>query len=181
MIVPHATRHSCLETKLYTSPQPQFNLTTHINTNKKQKISLKNKLNKHHHQTQPNNSAGCADGGGGRIATLLTRLAVLSHVDNNDVILDCEDYRALLSLPDHQAAYTVGVIALSAKMAKADGVVTRDEVTAFQQVFKVAPGEMKNVSRIFNLAEEDAAGYDSLCRATRISVAREPQAARGCA
>ena len=98
--------------------------------------------------------------GGGQIAALLSRLAVLGHDDNNDGILDCEDYRALF-VPDHQGAFTVGVIALSAKMAKADGVVTRDEVKAFQEVFKVAPGDMKNVSRIFNLAKEDAAGYES--------------------
>jgi DnaJ like chaperone protein len=98
--------------------------------------------------------------GRGQIAALLSRLASLSHDDNTDGILDCEDYRALFA-PDHQAAFTVGVIALSAKMAKADGVVTRDEVRAFQEVFDVAPGEMKNASRIFNLAKQDAAGYES--------------------
>jgi DnaJ like chaperone protein len=98
--------------------------------------------------------------GGGQIAVLLARVAVLSQDNTSDGILDCEDYRALF-LPDQQAAFTVGVIALSAKMAKADGVVTRDEVRAFQEVFNVAPGEMKNVSRIFNLAKEDAAGYES--------------------
>ena len=31
----------------------------------------------------------------------------------------------------HQVAFTIGVIALGAKMAKADGIVTRDEVVAF--------------------------------------------------
>ncbi len=98
--------------------------------------------------------------GSGQIGALLSRLASLSHDDNMDGILDCEDYRALFA-PDHQAAFTVGVIALSAKMAKADGVVTRDEVRAFQEVFRVAPVEMKNVSRIFNLAEQDATGYES--------------------
>jgi DnaJ like chaperone protein len=98
--------------------------------------------------------------GGGQIGVLLSRLAALRHDDNADGILDCDDYRALFA-PDHEAAFTVGVIALSAKMAKADGVVTRDEVRAFQEVFDVAPGEMKNVSRIFNLAKQDAAGYES--------------------
>ena len=39
-------------------------------------------------------------------------------------------------------AFTVGVIALGAKMAKADGIVTRDEVTAFREAFKVPEGEM---------------------------------------
>jgi DnaJ like chaperone protein len=36
---------------------------------------------------------------------------------------------------EDQVAFTVGVIALGAKMAKADGVVTGDEVNAFNQVF----------------------------------------------
>jgi DnaJ like chaperone protein len=98
--------------------------------------------------------------GSGQIGVLLSRLASLSHDDNADGILDCEDYRAMFA-PDHQAAFTVGVIALSAKMAKADGVVTRDEVRVFQEMFRVTPGAMKDVSRIFNLAKEDAAGYES--------------------
>jgi len=53
---------------------------------------------------------------------------------------------------ENQVAFTVGVIALGAKMAKADGVVTMDEVNAFKEVFKVPEGEMKNVARVFNLA-----------------------------
>jgi hypothetical protein len=40
----------------------------------------------------------------------------------------------------NQVPFTVGVIALGAKMAKADGIVTRDEVTAFKEVFKVPEG-----------------------------------------
>jgi hypothetical protein len=44
-------------------------------------------------------------------------------------------------------------IALSAKMAKADGRVTRDEVEAFKDAFKVSPGEMKEAARAFNLAK----------------------------
>src|SRR6476661_3069408 len=56
---------------------------------------------------------------------------------------------------ENQVAFTVGVIALGAKMAKADGVVTMDEVNAFKEVFKVPDGEMKNVARVFNLAKAD--------------------------
>ena len=59
-----------------------------------------------------------------------------------------------------QITFTIGVIALSAKMAKADGVVTRDEVDAFKQIFHIPRGEFQNVRRIFNLARQDVAGYD---------------------
>jgi DnaJ like chaperone protein len=62
---------------------------------------------------------------------------------------------------ENQVAFTVGVIALGAKMAKADGVVTTDEVMAFKEVFKVPEGEMKNVARVFNLAKQDVAGYEA--------------------
>ena len=63
--------------------------------------------------------------------------------------------------PQEQVVFTVGVIALGAKMAKADGVVTRDEVDAFKQVFTVQPDELRNVARVFNLAKRDVAGYDA--------------------
>lgn len=56
--------------------------------------------------------------------------------------------------------FTVAMIALSAKMAKADGVVTTDEVLAFRELFDVPPREEKNVIRLFNLAQEDVAGFE---------------------
>jgi DnaJ like chaperone protein len=60
-----------------------------------------------------------------------------------------------------QLVFTFGVIALGAKMAKADGVVTRDEVNAFKEVFKIPAGEMKNVANIFNMAKQDVTGYQA--------------------
>jgi DnaJ like chaperone protein len=63
-----------------------------------------------------------------------------------------------------QVAFTIGVIALGAKMAKADGVVTRDEIEAFKEVFKVPKGEAQNVARIFNLAKQDVAGFELYAR-----------------
>ncbi len=63
-----------------------------------------------------------------------------------------------------RTAFTVAVIALSAKMAKADGQVTRDEIEAFKQIFHVPPGEMKNVGRIFDLARKDSRGYEPYAR-----------------
>jgi DnaJ like chaperone protein len=62
---------------------------------------------------------------------------------------------------EDRVAFAVGVIALSAKMAKADGVVTMDEVNAFKEVFKVPEGEMKIVAHVFNLAKQDVAGYEA--------------------
>ncbi|MBG6145054.1 J domain-containing protein [Roseibium album] len=60
----------------------------------------------------------------------------------------------------NSVGFTVAMIALSAKMAKADGVVTTDEVLAFRELFDVPPSEERNVSRLFNLAQEDVAGFE---------------------
>jgi DnaJ like chaperone protein len=63
--------------------------------------------------------------------------------------------------PENQLPFTVGVIVLGAKMAKADGSVTADEVNAFKEAFKVSAAEMKQAARIFNLAKGDVAGYEA--------------------
>jgi DnaJ like chaperone protein len=57
-------------------------------------------------------------------------------------------------------AFTIGVIVLGAKMAKADGRVTRAEVAAFKEIFHVPPDELKNVGRLFNQARKDARGFE---------------------
>ena len=59
-----------------------------------------------------------------------------------------------------QIAFTIGVIVLGAKLAKADGRVTPDEVSAFKEVFQIPPEEMKNVGRLFNQARKDARGFE---------------------
>lgn len=61
-------------------------------------------------------------------------------------------------------AFTIGVIVLGAKMAKADGTVTRDEIGAFKEVFHIPPEEMNNVGRLFNQARRDAAGFEPYAR-----------------
>ncbi|MBO6782175.1 MAG: TerB family tellurite resistance protein [Alphaproteobacteria bacterium] len=66
--------------------------------------------------------------------------------------------------PTKQVGFTIAVIALGAKLAKADGVVTPDEIRAFRRVFKVAPEETQNVAKIFNLARKSTAGYEAYAR-----------------
>lgn len=63
-----------------------------------------------------------------------------------------------------EIAFTIAVIALGAKMAKADGTVTRSEVAAFKQVFKIPPEELKNVARVFDQAKRGVAGFDAYAR-----------------
>ena len=66
--------------------------------------------------------------------------------------------------PERSVAFTIAVIALGAKMAKADGLVTRDEVTAFREVFFIPREEEANAARVFNLARQDSAGFEEYAR-----------------
>src|SRR6056297_1152633 len=66
----------------------------------------------------------------------------------------------LRSPPERSVAFTIAVLALGAKMAKADGLVTRDEVTAFREVFQIAREDEEGAARVFNLARQDVAGYE---------------------
>ena len=65
---------------------------------------------------------------------------------------------------ERSVLFTIAVIALGAKMAKADGQVTRDEVSAFRQVFHIPPQEEVNAARVFNLARQDVAGFEEYAR-----------------
>lgn len=56
---------------------------------------------------------------------------------------------------------TTGLIALAAKMAKADGVVLRSEVRAFEAIVIVPPGEHDKVAGLFRLAQATIAGYEA--------------------
>ena len=66
--------------------------------------------------------------------------------------------------PEKSGAFTIGMIGLGAKMAKADGVVTQDENRAFKQVFHIPDGELATVARVFNLAKQDVAGFETYAR-----------------
>lgn len=66
--------------------------------------------------------------------------------------------------PEKSVGFTIAILALAAKMAKADGIVTRDEVSAFRSIFTLPPAELDNAARVFNLARQDVAGFDSYAR-----------------
>lgn len=82
-------------------------------------------------------------------------LAALAKGEGLSTVFD-----RLRTPPERSVGFTIAVIALGAKMAKADGQVTRDEVTAFREVFAIPAEEEGNAARIFNLARQDVAGFD---------------------
>jgi DnaJ like chaperone protein len=90
--------------------------------------------------------------------SIWTRITeALSALANGESLAQVFD--RLRTPPERSVAFTIAVIALGAKMAKADGTVTRDEVTAFREVFLIAREDEANAARVFNMARTDVAGY----------------------
>lgn len=96
---------------------------------------------------------------GGPIGALLGTMAGHAFVDTDKKPIDVHVRK--------QMAFTAGVIVLAAKMAKADGVVTEDEILAFRKVFKpILIDEVKEaeVARMFNIAKKDSRGFEPYAR-----------------
>jgi len=95
--------------------------------------------------------------------SIWTRISeALAALANGEGLASVFDH--LRTPPERSVAFTIAIIGLGAKMAKADGQVTRDEVAAFRRVFAIAPGEEANAARVFNLARQDVAGYEAYAR-----------------
>ncbi|MDG1530922.1 MAG: TerB family tellurite resistance protein [Paracoccaceae bacterium] len=75
-----------------------------------------------------------------------------------------EVFERLRTPPEKSVAFAIAVIALGAKMAKADGTVTKAEVAAFRDVFTIAPKDEESAARVFDLAREDVAGYEQYAK-----------------
>ena len=63
-----------------------------------------------------------------------------------------------------QIGFTIGVIVLSAKMAKADGKVTEDEIRAFKEKINVPDSEIKNVAKLWDQAKKTTDGFEIYAR-----------------
>ena len=93
---------------------------------------------------------------------------IICHIPGGCAVVDhvVEAVRAAFGsgAEGRHAAFSISMIALAAKMAKADGVVTSDEIAAFRELFEIPEGEKRNVARLFNLAKQDVAGFDAYAR-----------------
>lgn len=97
-------------------------------------------------------------------------LAALAQGESLTAVFD-----RLRTPPERSVAFTIAVIALGAKMAKADGQVTRDEVTAFREVFHIAAQDEAGAARVFNLARQDVAGFEEYAARIRGMFNGHPQ------
>lgn len=64
------------------------------------------------------------------------------------------------SLDEAEAVFAVGVTALAAKVAKADGRVTPEEIRAFRDIFGFPPEDEERVGRLYNEAKMSAEGFE---------------------
>lgn len=101
-------------------------------------------------------------------ARISDALAALANGEALSAVFD-----KLRSPPEQSVAFTIAVIALSAKMAKADGQVTRDEVTAFREVFHIAPEDEAQAAKVFNLARQDVMGFEDYAERIAAMFARQ--------
>ena len=59
-----------------------------------------------------------------------------------------------------QQIFALSLIVLSAKLSKADGQVSKEELVAVRDKLKIPDNEIENVGKIFNKAKEESAGYE---------------------
>jgi len=59
-----------------------------------------------------------------------------------------------------QQIFALALIVLSAKLSKADGLVTKEELIAIKEKLKIPNTEIDQVSKIFNKAKDDPLGYE---------------------
>ena len=59
-----------------------------------------------------------------------------------------------------QQVFALSLIVLSAKLSKADGSVSREELVAVKDKLKIPENELDQVGKIFNQAKTEAAGYE---------------------
>jgi DnaJ like chaperone protein len=76
--------------------------------------------------------------------------------------------------PTDTVAFSISFIALSAKLAKADGIVTRDEVTMFRRIFDIPPAEEANAARVYNLCRQETTGFEEYARKLARVVRNDP-------
>jgi DnaJ like chaperone protein len=88
------------------------------------------------------------------------------------VLVDREG--APFGAPDRATLFSTGMIALSAKMARSDGVVTRDEVSAFRQIVDAPDADMPRIQALFDIAKASTAGFEAYAAQLGALFAEEP-------
>ena len=68
--------------------------------------------------------------------------------------------RQYKSLSNSQEVFALSLIVLSAKLSKADGQVSKEELIAVKEKLQIPESEIDQVAKIFNKAKEESTGYE---------------------
>ena len=111
-------------------------------------------------------------GGGGIGLALGGPLGALIGALAGHVLLDREG--ALFGPAPRELVFTTGLVALAAKMARSDGVVTRDEIAAFHRIVVVPPEQQDRIESLFDLAKQTSAGFEAYAAQIAEAFREEP-------
>jgi DnaJ like chaperone protein len=56
--------------------------------------------------------------------------------------------------------FAICVVVLSAKLAKCDGAVSREEIDVFKRQFRIPPEAVRDIGRLFDQARDSADGFE---------------------
>ena len=110
---------------------------------------------------------------GGPLGALLGAVAGHGLIDRSRSRAATSGNEALEA--DAGAVFALGVIALSAKVAKADGTVTRDEIRTFQRIFPFDADERGRIAELYNEARRSADGFEAYAEQVRGALAAKPE------
>jgi len=102
--------------------------------------------------------------GGGPLGAVIGILAGHASDNRQDVLAGDNPWNKMgvsgFTGTAQQTAFTMGVVVLSAKMAKADGRVTRAEIDAFKRVLQIKPAQEVSIGKLFDNARRSADGFE---------------------
>lgn len=87
-----------------------------------------------------------------------------SRLQGRDCFLECDGCDNGPDRRVEDADFAMALIGLGAKLAKADGVVSRSERRAFYEVFRPPPEGQAALDRAFELATQTTLGFDGYAR-----------------
>ncbi len=108
---------------------------------------------------------------GGPLGALVGALAGHVLIDRDNPLFG---EGALFGPAPRELIFTTGLVALSAKMARSDGVVTGDEVAAFRSIVDVPPAEMPRIEKLFDLAKQTSDGFEGYAAQIATAFRDEP-------
>ena len=84
------------------------------------------------------------------------------------------------SIEQNQQIFALSLIVLSAKLSKADGIVTKEELIAVKDKLKIPDKDINEVSKIFNKAKDESTGYEPYAKQIAERESTTPASTNGC-